>query len=108
VKWLQVYATIVTVRGILLAIVKMVVVEAVAAVATTAAKAMAVTVATVVAISDVIVKNATNAIKWGILHANARKTLIDATDAMVLVTLLAIAANHQMIHAATIVTKLDT
>lgn len=35
-------------------------------------------------ILDVIVKNATNAIKLAILHVNARKMLIDATDAMVL------------------------
>lgn len=33
---------------------------------------------------DVTVKNVTNVIKWDILHANAKKMLIDATDAMVI------------------------
>lgn len=50
----------------------------------TQAKATAEMVVAVAVTSDVIVKNVTNVTKWDILHANAKKMLIDATDAMVI------------------------
>lgn len=50
----------------------------------TQAKATAEMVVAVDVTSDVTVKNVTNVIKWDILHANAKKMLIDATDAMVI------------------------
>lgn len=37
------------------------------------------------ATSAATVKSATNVIKWATLHGNAKKTLIDATDAMVII-----------------------
>lgn len=54
----------------------------------TRAKAIAGMVAAVDVISCATVRSATNAIKWVTLRGNAKKTLIDATDAMVNSTVL--------------------